>query len=400
MQQTDTVKAAIQVAKGGLRWCYRDHGIICGSRLVYWSWDSFFASFGALAAGDHLIVRRNLELYLDRQRKDGAVPKRVANPWYFWRFLGFPVREVWEKQRPTFTNTYYTAVSIAQNPTCLIAAHAYYQTTQDREFLEGYYPKLKRIAAYLSTCEGEFGLLKEGIGGGWAESVLKRGAIAFTNICYARSLVVLSELAMVMEDEAAAERYLKRADGVQAAINTVLWSEEDGGYYSDWYSRRRHHHFATDGNLLAIWWGVANADQAAKIEAKIAELDLEDDVPIRLAYDPYDFWRVYLFNRIAGLKDYHVGFCWTWLGCIDVLVKLKLGEREAALNFLERIAQVIARDKTVHEIYDKGKAVHTPFYKSEEPWAWGAGLFLYACAQAGFTVNDTPDANPDPQSAG
>lgn len=382
-----TIESAIQIASHDLRWCYRPRGIISGSRLVYWSWDSFFASFGCLRLGDDQIVKRNLELYLSFQNKHGSVPKRIANPSYFLSFLGIPISESIEKQRPSFWNTYYTAPSLAQNPIFIIAFHEYIEQSNNQEFLGKYYPQLLKIFDYLQTQESEFQLLKEGMGGGWAESVLKKGEIAFTNMCYAHSLLCMSKLARILDQGPDANQFYARCLEVREAINQRFWSEEDGGYYCDWFGRTPYHHFATDGNLLAIWWEIASPTQAKQILAKIAALSLDDDVPIKLAYDPYDFWRVYLPNRLGGLKDYHVGFSWTWLGCVDALANLRMGRKENAREILRKIAEVIVRDGSVYETYNKGKPVRTLFYKSEHPWAWGAGLFLYACHEAGFSLS-------------
>ena len=355
-----------------------------GSRLVYWSWDSFFASLGSLRLQDNEIVKKNLDFYLRLQRADGAIPKRVAHPLYWMKFIGVPIRETKDRQRPTFFNSYFTAESIAQNPILIIAFEEYIRATNDLKFLDEHYNKLHGIFTYLKSREKKAGLLHEGMGGGWAESVLKRGAISFTNMCYARSLWAMAELAKThgaFEDE---KHYGEEFKRLKTTINHQLWSDSEGGYYSDWLGHLRHHHFATDGNLLAIWWDLASPAQAVLIQKKIDSLSLEDDVPIKLAYDSYSFWRIYIFNRIGGVKDYHVGFSWTWLGCVDVLVKLKMGKPELATVILEKIATKIVEDGTVHETYNNGKVVSTLFYKGEHPWAWGAGMFLYACSEAGY----------------
>lgn len=387
MNQTSRIPEALAIAIRDLRWCYRGPGIISGSRLVYWSWDSFFASLGACAIKDFAIVKSNLEMYIKLQNQYGAIPKRIAHPWYWLRFLGIPVIESARTQKPTFWNSYYTAPSLTQNPTFLIALHAYVQESGDMQFFRENSAACEKIVEYLKFHQGEYGLLKEGIGGGWAESVLKRGAIAFTNVCYARSLYCLSELYEAAGNDEHASRHKRHYGVIKDAINEVLWSEKDGGYYSDWYSFRRHHHFATDGNLLAILWGIADQRQVACIQAKIKELCLEDDVPIQLTYGKYSFFRIYPFLRLGGMHEYHVGFSWSWLGCIDAMVKVKLGQKTEAVQILEKIATVMVRDDTVHEIYYRGKSVRTLFYKSENPWAWGAGLFIAACRAAGVKDN-------------
>ena len=393
MPASDTISAALSIAVPDLRWCYRERGIITGSRLVYWGWDSFFASLGACELGDVEIVKRNLELYLSYQREDGLLPKRVAHPFYWLKFLHIPLRETAQNQRPAFSNSYFTDTCITQNPTFVIALHAYVQTSGDRAFFKQRERQVEAAMAFLRGRQGRFGLLKEGIGGGWAESVLKRGALAFTNMCYARAAWCMAELYAAAGEPRREHFYRAEYSRLREAINGSLWSDEHGGFYSDWFTDKyRYHHFATDGNLLAILWDIATPRQAEAIQAKIQEYSLEDDVPIRTVYGPYPRRWIYPFLYLGNMSNYHVGFSWTWLGCVDVMVKAKMGQKKEALEILERISKVIERDGTVHEIYDKGKPVAKStlffYYKSEHPWAWGAGLFVAACASVGVKLDN------------
>ncbi|MBU6388910.1 hypothetical protein KGQ71_00140 [Patescibacteria group bacterium] len=343
---------------------------------------------GACRIGDFAIVKQNLETYLALQNPKGSIPKRIAHPLYWMRYIGIPLSHDPALQRPTFRNSYLVAQSIAQDPILIIAFWDYIQQSGDEQFARDHIDQLHRVMEFLSRQVDEKELLKEAMGGGWAESVLKRGAISFTNMCYLKALWTMEEMSRQFGEEEKAESYRQRAERVRASIQKWLWSDDDGGYFSDWYGTHRHHHFATDGNLLAVWWDIATPQQAEKIQEKITALALEDEVPIRLAYDQYDFWRICIYNRVGGMKDYHVGFSWTWLGCVDAIAKQKCGEPALAANILERIADVIVRDGTVHEIYNKGKAVRTPLYKSENPWAWGAGIFLLACAELGYNLEE------------
>jgi glycogen debranching enzyme len=384
---TTDLDAAISIARDNLRWCYTDRGILSGSRLVYWSWDSFFASSGALAIGDDEIVKKNLLLYLAYQMPDGHLPKRLAHPLYWMRFIHIPIHETPKTQKPSYRNAYFTGPSLAQNPTFVIAFHAYIAKTGDTGFLRKHYKQVVSAYDYLESQRGKDGLLKEGIGGGWAESVLKRGAITFTNVCYARAAWCLSELASQLGNTHDAHRFTNDYTELCSIINQRLWSPEDGGFYSDWLGLNRHHHFCTDGNMLAILWDIAKPEYIPSIMEKMNKMAAEDDIPVRLAYDKYLFWRIYIFNIIGGMKNYHVGFSWLWLGSIYAMVQMKLGEKEKAIETLKQISAVIVEHKVVYEIYYRCEPVKTFFYESEHPWAWGAGMFLAACEQAGLKVN-------------
>ena len=383
---TKTIEAAIRIARRDLRSCYTRHGLLTGSRKVYWSWDSFFAGFGALALGDFKVVKKNLELYLRLQRRNGLLPKRIAHPLYALRFVGLPIREEWLRQKPNYRTAYYSGFSLAQNPTFLIAFCQYIEESGDLKFLSENWLKLEKAISVLKKYCYRSGLLREKIGGGWAESVLKRGAITFTNICFARSLFCLGVLARKLgreKDSARYERWFKR---VVKAINKRLWSEANGGFYSDWVGFSRHHHFTSDGNLLAIWWGIAGRRRARAIEKRLDEMLAAAEVPLPLTLDKYFWWRIFFLNHLGGMKNYHASFSWTWLASAAALAKLKLKKKKEAVEILERIAKAIVRDRTVHEIYYGGKPVNLFFYKSEKPWAWAAGLFLYTASESGFNL--------------
>ena len=71
------------------------------------------------------MVKQNLDFYLKYQRADGAIPKRMAHPLYWLRFIGIRVPERADTQHPSFANAYFTGTSLTQNPTLIMALHAY-----------------------------------------------------------------------------------------------------------------------------------------------------------------------------------------------------------------------------------------------------------------------------------
>lgn len=378
------ITQALEIAKRDLRSCYTEQGIKTGSREVYWSWDSFFASFGSLVIGDFAIVKKNLKLYLEHQDHEGNIPKRIANPLYALKYIGLPISEDAASQKPTYSSPYYTGTSISQNPLLVVTMLMYYKSTDDKTFLADNLEKMEHIFALLDRYSYKSGLLRESLGGGWAESVLKRGAIAYTNMCYAESLRSMSEICDILGKKTRSKHYIDKYFKVKTVINSYLWDSSRGGFYSDWRGLRRHHYFNADGNLLSILWNIADSKKTASIIKSLDRLLRHSSLPLPLTFDNYSFLRIFIANRIGGMKDYHAGFSWLWLGAIAALVKNKLGQREAALSILEGIAKRIVKDNNVGEIYHNGRPVNLPFYKSEIPWAWSAGLFIYACSSIGI----------------
>lgn len=384
--ERELLEKAIAIAKRDLRWCYKEEGIWTGSRHVFWSWDSFFAGFGSVALGDFALVKSNLLLYLNAQKKNGMFPKRVAHPLYWMRFLGVPIPEKREYQQPNYANSYFTGPSIAQHPVLVIALYDYVVAAGDDQFFCEQADRLEKAFAYMRRMTDARGLVQEGLGGGWAESILRRGAIGFTNVCQARALWCMAELYEKIGEKEKADQYREEHNRAKKVLQEVFWCELDGGYLSDWLGWLRYHHFATDGNLLAVWWNLVTPRQADRIERKIDELAAQSAVPLQLTEKAYGFWRVHFSAWASGNHDYHMRCSWSWLGSIDVMVKLERNRRADAHRELTQIAEAIVRDGVVHEVYNRGIPVDTWIYQSEQPWAWAAGLFLRACAEAGYDV--------------
>ena len=56
-----------------------------------------------------------------------------------------------------------------------------------------------------------------------------------------------------------------------------------------------------------------------------------------------------------------------------------MGRKDKAMKVLEKISQIIVDYGHVYEVYQEGKPVNKMFFKSEVPFAWSAGLYIYAC---------------------
>lgn len=375
----EIISQALKIAKTDLRKCYSNEGILTGSRNVYWSWDSFYASLGSLEIGDYKIVKKNLLLYLNNQHQNGNIPKRIANPLYPLKYLGLPISEQHSRQKPGYASPYYTGTSLSQCPVFFIALHSYLSKTNDWDFARQHKTKLIRILDYLYSQRYKSGLIKESLGGGWAESILKRGAITYTNICYAYSLKLAAEIFIMVDDELLGQRFSKEHKKVKEIINKKLWIDNEYGSYRDWHGLTHHNQFSTDGNLLAAIWGIADNKQIEQINKHLDDALKVSGLPLVASLGQYNYFRVFIINRLGGIKNYHIGFSWLWLGAIAAIFKVKIGKTQEAIKILEDISETIIKYGSVYEIYNNSKPVRTFFYKSEKPWAWSAGMFIYAC---------------------
>jgi hypothetical protein len=82
---------------------------------------------------------------------------------------------------------------------------------------------------------------------------------------------------------------------------------------------------------------------------------------------------------LYGIPDYQTSLSWLWLGCLSSIGKAKMGMKKPALEEMKTIAAIIAKHNGVYEVYNQeGNPANEGHYKSETPFAWSSGLFLYA----------------------
>jgi hypothetical protein len=136
---------------------------------------------------------------------------------------------------------------------------------------------------------------------------------------------------------------------------------------------------SSDGNLLAIAWGLATPEQAESILQVMGEAGMAEPVPTRVVHPSYPSELIAIENRLGGLSSYHTDSSWLWLGAWHLIALVRNKKMEDAKQILERIVDVIVRDRQVNEVHSSdGKPLSNIWYKSEAPLTWNAGMILYA----------------------
>jgi glycogen debranching enzyme len=101
---------------------------------------------------------------------------------------------------------------------------------------------------------------------------------------------------------------------------------------------------------------------------------------------------------LAGIPDYHRTLIWPWLGTLNAVGKDRLGDRTGALTDLARIGEWYIRGNAVNEVYDAvGKPVSRRFYQAEVPFAWNAGMYVYAVHTLGLAPASQRGAGDAPR---
>lgn len=158
-------------------------------------------------------------------------------------------------------------------------------------------------------------------------------------------------------------------------IDCFLWN---GTYFADWADYKRQDYFSSHANMLAIIFGLASKEESKSI-LEFAKRYCLRDWTLETNYPKYPFWRIPPMQYVSGLADYqNQGCLWLQPGITYALALWVVGYKKEAQEFLSKIAQQIEKHNGVYEIYEKdGTPVNRPLYRSEGPFAWSAGLFLW-----------------------
>lgn len=355
---------------------YGDLGIYAGpyKHKQYWARDSFITSLGACTNKDFAIVKINLDTFAKYQRLDGHIPARVEENYHQLTLLGIKIRRkkpiALHKQTQPWANDV-----VDSNSWYLISALNYIQTSKDKEWLRNNKKILIKSSEWLISNIHSNGLLYEGFTGNWSDCNLRRGYMIYNNVLAWKAIKELASLLIGEESN----KYTKISDHLKESIITKFWDEELG-YFIDRIDRsKKYRYFYSDGNLLAIWFGLVGKVKGKRIIDYIDKNGL-NKIPVPSGYPKMDWWNN-LINK-AFFPMYRTKNTFTWWGCVSALARLKIGDNAGAIKDLKKVAEKIVEYDTCHEVLTPdGKPVDLWFYKSERRIAWTAGMYLYTYEQ-------------------
>jgi len=329
-----------------------------------WARDFGFASYGLMAAGEVQAVKEGLELFLITQRPSGQFPVKIHSTTIPDRYIHSlfnrqqPIHDPIEPKYVTAHNT----ISLDGNALIVIAALNYAAVSGDTDFTDTHRQALVQAVAWLEDqADVPHGLLTQGAYTDWADSVGRTGKILYTNVLYWKALHDLG--------------FDEKAALVKTAVNAHFW-RDDLGYF---ITSQDHDMLSSDGNLLAIAWGMATPAQADQILTCMDAFGMADPVPTQVTNEAYPDKFIAIENRLGGIGHYHTHAAWLWLGGWHIVALARAGRDAEAQELFKRASEAIARDRVVHEVYDRdGAYLSTRWYTSEAPLTWSAGVLVYA----------------------
>ena len=344
-----------------------------------WVRDFGFASYGLLALDESDTVRDTLEAFLWHQTPAGQLPVKLHSISTATRFF----YSLFGREQPTefmLKPKYVSghgAPSLDGQALLVIAACHYAQETDDFQFLQDHWRQLKLAVQWLQLHRNDHEdiLLNQGSYADWADSVARRGNVLYTNVVYWKALSVMRLAATSLDLNKDATLYLAEAETLARKIQETFW-RSDLGYF---VTSNQLEQLSSDGNLLSIAWGLTSPTQAESILKVMEEAEMAQPVPTRVVYPPYPNYLISVENILGGLANYHTTASWLWLGAWHVIALAKNDRLEEAQTMMERITEVIVRDRQVNEVHGPdGKPLQSIWYKSESPLTWNAGMVLYA----------------------
>lgn len=379
----EKLQAAYQIALRDLRACYDKKGIVAGRLHFddYWARDSFWASFGALAAGDFSIVKKNLYLFSRKQHRNGQIPLKIGRFKQFWNFVGIKKR-LEEEEESLFRLVERAGHPLDPTALFIIVAEEYFQKTRDTKVLKKLFSPLKKAAQWLTDQDHDHDdLVESGFLSDWMDSVLKRGKIFYLNICYWQALKSMAKIYSRLEELNSARKFRAMSELTRQKINQVFWNSH---FFWDWVGHGKHGSFASDGNILAGLWELASRSQFLRILKTIKNFHLNQNI-LRTNHPGYSWKQVTWFHILFGMKNYHNKFIWPWIGTLNSLAKIRFGQIKSGLDDLKIIAEWYIKHNAVYEIYDRnGNPVRKLFYHSEKNFAWNAAMFVYVIDEIGL----------------
>ncbi|MEM3370756.1 MAG: GH116 family glycosyl hydrolase [Candidatus Woesearchaeota archaeon] len=381
---------ALEVATHSLKKCYTPYGILAGKRHFddYWARDGFFACLGASSLEHYKVVRDHLQLFISKQKEDGQIPLRIGCNNIIPKILGIHLKsspeEKINKVRYEIDRAYPwisgSKKPADQNSLFLVAFNEYCKKSGDWNFARKNYEAVKKAFEWNLTLDvDEDGLIEEGTYCSWLDTVKKSGKVLYTEACHYWGCLSFAEIAKRQNRWKDYKKSQSIAEKVKKKINSLMWN---GAYYTDWISEdgQRHEFFSTEGNLMAIMLGIADNKRASLIISKLEEFGLENGVPYRTNYPHYGWRNIDPANYLLLIPDYQDGMSWLWIGCLGIIAKTVAGKKKNAMLLAEKISDIINRDSDVCEVYEerRGIPVDRILYKSERPFAWAAGMFIYA----------------------
>jgi Bacterial alpha-L-rhamnosidase 6 hairpin glycosidase domain len=187
-----------------------------------------------------------------------------------------------------------------------------------------------------------------------------------TNAVHYQANMVLSQMAKLLNDQSAAEKYGRIAANIKNGINANLWMS-DKGYYGQYIYGRNFKSLSSRaealGEALTVIFGIADEQQQKSVIANTPETD---------------FGISCIYPQIPGIPPYHNNAVWPFVQSYWALASAKAGNEKSVLESIAAIYRPAALFLTNKEnfVSDNGDFAGTQINSSNMLWSLSGNLSL------------------------
>jgi glycogen debranching enzyme len=391
---------------------------VLGSSHAYqqlWGRDSMICGLGLWLTQDtqgSAIHKRSLDTLRQFQSALGKIPHNVG-----YTDVDDPALvalggrlDVNTNEKRLVADTTHAGV-VDSNLWYIIGQYYHFVLSHDIEGLRLAWPSLEKCFLWLRYQDSnECGLLEVHEAMDWADLFSNRYNVLFDNALYYAAWKAMGQMAEALGS--AAVDYFRNAEDVRHKINTLLWVGPEAPKDWEWVRRERQEwlyplrrvetelvirpyylpymafrdygdRFDTLGNLMAIFFGVADQQKANLILDYIHNCGLNEPFPVRSVYpvvnpgekDWRDFFRVRNLNQP---HHYHNGGAWPFIGGFYVAALVQAGRLDEAKYQLDKLAQMNqlgVRAEWEFNEWVHGTSGRAMGYAGQ---SWSAAMYLYA----------------------
>jgi glycogen debranching enzyme len=247
----------------------------------------------------------------------------------------------------------------------IIALHDQYRHSGDDRLLRACSSGVIHAIDYLCSrdIDGDY-LLEQGPNQDWADILLRRGRVAYTQAVWFRCLEAAADIFTTLDDPPHAERYRRLHGDVREAINRVLFTPY--GYYANYVASDRVSLRRSLDTALLVAFGVCDSDTGRQVLEMLETLDGPFGYSvIEPGYAP----------DVIGPSKYPPGQyqnegIWPWISAYLALAWAKVGDGARARAVVRRLFP--QQPDTMHEWIDNlsGEAHHPDFATAAGALAW------------------------------
>ncbi len=255
----------------------------------------------------------------------------------------------------------------------VVNSYEYYLYSGDTAFIKQIYPGMLRALDYHDRQTDGQGLIlqkfsKDGMN--YSYSLIRTGAISYTNALYYLALTDAARIALDRDDIGQAQLFLTRADRIKNYFNTYFWDKRAGAFRN---AKRDRDHRPLDGNAMAILSGLTDKGKASQI------LDFFNK-SLKLSWGDRQFDKAYVFPRKLPFADGHnAKFVMPYINAFDAAARYQSGRDQEALDLIKRCWGAMAKQDPNFSDWEwigpKGKP-DKPTTSLAHAWSAGSSFLL------------------------